>query len=141
MKTLPPSKPIQSSRHQWHPKIDPGVQQWFRHKCPEETENSAPGWVIKHKTLDPQAVLTVSSEQQPYQVFFHEIRKAITDADALEVLRLQAERLRPEFNTLAEQWRRDTQHLSQISKKVVHPAYFRIVGMGQSVVPLLLEAL
>jgi len=56
-------------------------------------------------------------------------------------LRMQAERLRPEFDALAEQWRRDTRHLSQISKKITHPAYFRITGMGKPVIPLLLESL
>ena len=49
--------------------------------------------------------------------------------------------LRREFEELAEQWRRETQHFSLISKKVSHPAYFRIMGMGEAVVPLLLEAL
>lgn len=53
----------------------------------------------------------------------------------------KTERLRSEFNALAEQWQRETQHLSQVSKKIVHPAYLRIVGMGEAVVPLLLEAL
>jgi len=56
-------------------------------------------------------------------------------------LKAQSERLRPEFTVLAEQWQRDTPHLSQISKKVLHPAYFRIVGMGEPAVRLLLEAL
>ncbi len=57
------------------------------------------------------------------------------------LVKAQAERVRPEFTQLAIQWRKDTQHLSQVSKKVLHPAYFRIMGMGPSVVPLLLEAL
>src|SRR2546422_4402172 len=53
----------------------------------------------------------------------------------------QTERLRQEVDQLAGQWRRDTLHLSLVCKKVSHPAYFRIMGMGESVVPLLLEAL
>ena len=57
------------------------------------------------------------------------------------LLRLRSETVRQEFTQLAEQWRRETQHLSLISRKVAHPAYFRIVGMGEAVVPLLLEAL
>jgi hypothetical protein len=56
-------------------------------------------------------------------------------------LREQAEQVRAEFNLLSKQWRRDTRHLSQISKKVAHPAYFRIMGLGERAVPLLLEAL
>ena len=57
------------------------------------------------------------------------------------ILRAKTESIRPEFARLAEEWRMDTQHLSQISKKVLHPAYFRIMGMGEPVTPLLLEAL
>lgn len=57
------------------------------------------------------------------------------------LLRFRAEQLRPEFASLASQWQRDPQHLSQVSKKVLHPAYFRIIGMGAPAVPLLLEAL
>jgi hypothetical protein len=53
----------------------------------------------------------------------------------------KAESLRSEFNTLAEQWNRDTRHISQVSKKVTHAAYLRIIGMGGAVVPLLLEEL
>jgi len=49
--------------------------------------------------------------------------------------------MREEFNMLANQWRNDTRHLSLISKKVMHQAYFRIMGMGPAVVPLLLEEL
>jgi hypothetical protein len=56
-------------------------------------------------------------------------------------LSLEAERLRPEFTVLADQWRRDTRHLSLVSKKITHPTYFRIIGMGKPVAPLLLEAL
>lgn len=60
---------------------------------------------------------------------------------ALVASHVRTEQLRGEFTALAEQWRRETQHLSQISKKVTSEAYLRIVGMGPPVVPLLLEAL
>ena len=53
----------------------------------------------------------------------------------------QANRIRAEFAALAEQWRRDTMHLSVISQKVIHPAYLRIIGMGEFAIPLLLEEL
>ncbi len=53
----------------------------------------------------------------------------------------KAELLRVEFEALAKKWQRETVHLSLISKKISHPAYFRIVGMGEAVIPLLLEAL
>ena len=54
------------------------------------------------------------------------------------LLPAEAERKRKEFTVLAEEWARATRHLSLIQKKIVHPAYFRIVGMGEAAVPLLL---
>ena len=57
------------------------------------------------------------------------------------VQRGQGERLRQEFAACADQWNRDTKHLSLISKKVLHPAYLRIIGMGEPALPLLLEEL
>jgi hypothetical protein len=55
--------------------------------------------------------------------------------------RIETEQPRAEFEMLAGQWRRETRHLSIVQKKIIHPAYLRITGMGKSVVPLLLEAL
>jgi hypothetical protein len=63
------------------------------------------------------------------------------EANSIHNLKSQSARLRQEFEALAEQWQRDTRHLSQIAKKDLHPAYFRIIGMGEPVLPLLLEAL
>jgi hypothetical protein len=57
------------------------------------------------------------------------------------VLRSQADRLRPEFSVLADQWRTNTRHLSLVAKKITDPAYLRIIGMGKPALPLLLEVL
>jgi hypothetical protein len=57
------------------------------------------------------------------------------------VISAETEKLRPEFNELANLWIQETRHLSLISKKIIHPAYFRIMGMGKPVLPLLLSAL
>jgi hypothetical protein len=43
------------------------------------------------------------------------------------------------FHQLAEQWRIETAHLSNIRKKALHPAYQEIIGMGEAAVPLILE--
>ena len=45
------------------------------------------------------------------------------------------------FHRLAEEWRRETGHLSSITAKSVHPAYQRMIGMGRDVVPLILHDL
>jgi hypothetical protein len=42
------------------------------------------------------------------------------------------------FRQLAEQWRGETAHLSNIRKKALHPAYQEIIGMGEPAVPLIL---
>lgn len=45
------------------------------------------------------------------------------------------------FLQLVEQWRQETGMLSIASKMSLHPAYQRIIGMGQPVVPLILREL
>ncbi|MBW4644076.1 MAG: hypothetical protein KME23_13990 [Goleter apudmare HA4340-LM2] len=45
------------------------------------------------------------------------------------------------FLELAAQWRRETGMLSNISKISMHPAYQRIIGLGQPVVPLIMKEL
>jgi hypothetical protein len=45
------------------------------------------------------------------------------------------------FQILVQQWKKETAHLSNISKKALHPAYQEIIGMGKAVVPLLLTEL
>jgi hypothetical protein len=45
------------------------------------------------------------------------------------------------FLELAEQWRRETGMMSLVTKMSMHPAYQRIIGMGQPVVPLILREL
>jgi putative addiction module CopG family antidote len=57
------------------------------------------------------------------------------------LLLAEAERKRKEFAVLAEEWARATRHLSLVEKKIIHPSYFRIIGMGEAAVPLLLETL
>ncbi|HEX8208728.1 MAG TPA: hypothetical protein VF584_00980 [Longimicrobium sp.] len=42
------------------------------------------------------------------------------------------------FRELAERWRAETGDSSSIMHIVMHPAYQRIIGMGQAVVPLIL---
>src|SRR5208283_2613139 len=51
---------------------------------------------------------------------------------------LPREKLRRWFRELAEQWRNETAHLSNLRKKALHPAYQQIIGMGEAAVPLIL---
>jgi len=45
------------------------------------------------------------------------------------------------FSELAQQWRRETAAYSVVHKKVLHPAYQRIIGMGPTAIPLILREL
>ena len=45
------------------------------------------------------------------------------------------------FPTLAQRWKKDTAHQSNMAKKALHSAYQEIIGMGERVVPLLLAEL
>ena len=50
-------------------------------------------------------------------------------------------KLRAEFHSLAERWRQETGMHSSIPKIAMHPAYQRIIGMGEKAVPLILQEL
>lgn len=52
-----------------------------------------------------------------------------------------AEELAATFHTLADQWWYETAILSVIQRKITHPAYQRIIGLGPAVVPLILAEL
>lgn len=45
------------------------------------------------------------------------------------------------FRTLAGIWRRETRAISALKRKILHPAYQQIIGMGPGVVPLILNEL
>lgn len=53
----------------------------------------------------------------------------------------RAPSLERKFRRLAEQWRKDTGHLSVTFKKAMHPAYQQIIGMGEAAIPFILREL
>jgi hypothetical protein len=46
-----------------------------------------------------------------------------------------------QFQRLANQWRRETMHVSQVERRIMHPSYQKIIAMGPRVVPLILREL
>lgn len=62
-------------------------------------------------------------------------------AGALSNFPLPSTAPRDTFQELVAKWRRDTDHISSITKTVMHPSYQQIMGMGPPVVPLILEEL
>ncbi len=49
--------------------------------------------------------------------------------------------LEQEFNTLAEQWRSETRHMSLAADKAANFHLHQIIGMGDKVLPLILQEL
>src|SRR5216117_3328493 len=45
------------------------------------------------------------------------------------------------FHELADTWRRETGHVSSVEQLAMHPAYQRIIGLGQPAIPLILNEL
>ena len=55
--------------------------------------------------------------------------------------RHSGEEARREFRNHAALWKRDMQFVSCLEEKYLHPSYARIMGMGPSAVPLILQSL
>lgn len=55
--------------------------------------------------------------------------------------RVQTVELTRRFGELAQRWRRETAAYSVVQKKVLHPAYQRIIGLGPAAIPLILREL
>ena len=53
----------------------------------------------------------------------------------------QLEVIGRDFQALADEWRRDTKFLSADDEIALHPAYQRIIGMGERAIPLILRSL
>jgi len=49
--------------------------------------------------------------------------------------------LQQRFIRLAEMWKKETGHLSRMTRKCAHPAYQQIIGMGKDVVQFILQDL
>ncbi|PYU96522.1 MAG: hypothetical protein DMG25_01780 [Acidobacteria bacterium] len=53
----------------------------------------------------------------------------------------QAEQHEHVFQELASKWRRETRHVSSLTRMAMHPAYQNIIGMGEPALPLILREL
>lgn len=54
---------------------------------------------------------------------------------------LSQEALQERFEQLKSQWKRDTEMLSSISRIIKHPAYQKIILIGEKAIPLILADL
>jgi hypothetical protein len=45
------------------------------------------------------------------------------------------------FKKLARTWKSETDLHSKVAKRILHPAYQKIIGMGEAAIPLILKDL
>jgi hypothetical protein len=82
--------------------------------------------ILGDRTLTGIGSIAYSSS--PIYIFFSDIEGQSTTDDLL-------------FRTLADQWRRETRHISSDHDIALNPAYQRIIGMGDRAIPLILRDL
>ena len=54
---------------------------------------------------------------------------------------MNSEALKQEFDSLAATWHRQTQYVSSVHEMSMHPAYQRIIALGEGVIPYILRDL
>jgi hypothetical protein len=45
------------------------------------------------------------------------------------------------FNKLAKTWKSETELVSKVTKRILHPAYQKVIGMGEAAIPFILKDL
>lgn len=63
------------------------------------------------------------------------------NSDASAAGRQTKKSVEKQFNVLAEQWYLETLHSSGYLDKILHPSYQRIIGLGKTVIPFILNEL
>lgn len=105
-------------------------------------KSSSNDWLNDSKPKSPEQIWLKPAEQAPGWPPKKTRVYRVSLAKCNYYYPLQSrEELEKEFMELVEEWHRETGMMSLISKIVMHPAYQRIIGMGQPVVPLILREL
>ena len=109
---------------------------FFNERCLPEYEHSA------RKNLELNSALKQASHRKTANpasdVFFsielaNQVRKSWWQSAALN----KQEVIKSKFQNLIAQWRKDTVFLSSSTDKLSHPAYLKIIGMGEPALPLI----
>ncbi len=104
------------------------------HDCGHSSSPTAPDWLLSIVETDDwntdspgRLMAFVTASNIPTELFTR-----------TSVIRDQAQ-LRKRFNKLVRQWTDETEVSSFSHDICMHPAYQRIIGMGEQVIPLILE--
>ena len=122
-----------------------GVEEDACHLHPDFTQrhereglgtNLEPKWSFSRKPIIERWVIHEVKPQEELRCSLHAWFEVATSYQKAE-----AEVLARRFKLLADSWKRETAFVSMLPKKVLHPAYQRIIGMGMPAVPLILREL
>jgi hypothetical protein len=69
------------------------------------------------------------------------IKSIIESISSIEYKGKKKKEIKKKFSNLVNQWCNEAGFISSTDEAVIHPAYQQIIGMGESVLPLLLEEL
>src|SRR6266481_5653717 len=95
----------------------------------------------------PQPTETYLLENEPHSEEYNYTKSPVVNPWPREhrhALRYEFERddqFETAFRAAVEEWRRQSEHLSSITKMIALPSYRRIIDMGKPVIPLLLREL
>lgn len=104
----------------------------FSLRSPRSVYERQGGYVDKHRYIRVE-------KRESFRALERMWRRA---SPAQGTSRLGVKSVNPaEFKTLADQWRRETRHVSSVMKIVMHPAYQRIMTMGEASLPLIFKDL
>jgi hypothetical protein len=77
--------------------------------------------------------------ERPGEIIFYDLRHF---AHPVAVLKpIEDEELRQIFRELVSEWKKETWFISSIKKRISHPSFLKIVGLGSPAVPLIIEEL
>jgi type I restriction enzyme M protein len=100
----------------------------------DTTEQSVVAEMVRRTELNTEQLLEELAAQKTKGV--NRLHQLVEAAGAQVNRNLKAA-----FATLVDQWKRETGMLSSVSKKVQHPAYQKIIALGEPAIPLILHEL
>jgi hypothetical protein len=81
-----------------------------------------------------------SGERTDNRLYFYELGRR-SSAPIAVLIDEADESLNRIFTNLVSEWKEETWSVSSVKKRILHPAFLKIIGLGAPAVPLILEEL
>jgi hypothetical protein len=126
-----PCPPEHQTKSDWYPRRRPRTLRYDAHSKAHQRLYSRYEMVFAERVLERR-------KKDSLQAF----ARALTIEQPIigqPIVVLQDLGLGKRFRVEAQKWEQDTMHLSSTARRVLHPSYQAIMGMGPDVVPILLR--